>query len=84
VVVVAAIGTAIGLRISRWYMTPGFTALVVVLVAGVGSVHDFEVVFVDRLVETTIGAAIALTFGVFVPDVIARRRLARGLRRARP
>jgi uncharacterized membrane protein len=78
-VVVAAIGTAIGLRTSRWYITPGFTALVVVLVAGVGRVHDFDVVFVDRL-----GAAIALPFGVFVPDVIARRRFAGGLRAAHP
>jgi uncharacterized membrane protein YccC len=73
VVVVAAIAVAVGLRASRWYVTPAFTGLVVLLLAGVSGTDALHVTFDERVLETTIGAALALLLGSVVPHLVTRR-----------
>ena len=79
-IVVGAVSAMIAVRTSRWYVAPGATAVVVLLASGVASRNAFAVSFVDRLLETAIGAALALLFGVAVPYTL--RALASSRERA--
>jgi Fusaric acid resistance protein-like len=81
VVTVAAVSAMVAARTSRWYVAPAGSGLVVLLVSGVSGKDVFELSFVERLFETAIGAALALTFGVAAPAALrwlGRRRAATG------
>ena len=60
-------------RGSPLYVTPAFTTCIVFLMLLYGSPQDAEFRFLERLLETLLGVALALVFGVAVPW--ARRRL---------
>ena len=76
VISVAAVASILAVRQSPWYVTPAGTALLVVLMSGVSSTEQFSITLHDRLVETAVGAALALAFGVVVPSLATsvRRR----------
>ncbi|WP_027006830.1 FUSC family protein [Conexibacter woesei] len=59
-VVVAAIAAMIGTRASRWYVTSAGSGLVVLLASGAASADAFHTAFGERLLETLIGAALAV------------------------
>lgn len=67
VVTVAALAAMVAVRTSRWYVVPAGTALIVLLMSGIAGTQVFEVSFAERLVETAVGAGLALLFGVAVP-----------------
>jgi uncharacterized membrane protein YccC len=67
---VAAIAATVAVRTSRWYVVPAGTALVVLLISGVAGRQVFQVSFAERLLETAIGAGLALTFGVGFPAAV--------------
>lgn len=54
-------------RGSQLYVTPAFTTCVVFLMLLYGSPQDAEYRFLERLLETVLGVALALLFGVAVP-----------------
>ena len=64
---VGVIAAIVAVRASPWYVTAAGTGLLVVLMSGVTSTEQFSVAFEDRLLETAIGAALALALGVGVP-----------------
>jgi hypothetical protein len=70
VLVVAAISAMVAVRTSRWYVAPAGSALIVLLLSGASSRSAFDISFSERLVETAIGAALALTFGIAVPRLV--------------
>jgi uncharacterized membrane protein YccC len=77
IILVAAISAMVAVRTSRWYVAPAGSALIVLLLSGTLSRNAFEVSFAERLVETAIGTALALLFGVAIPfvlELIARGR----------
>jgi hypothetical protein len=67
---VAAIAATVAVRTSRWYAFPAGTALVVLLISGVAGRQVFQISFAERLLETAIGAGLALTFGVAFPAAV--------------
>jgi fusaric acid resistance family protein len=70
VLVVAAIGAMVAVRTSRWYVAPAFSALIVLLLSGATSRNAFDISFSERVIETAIGAALALTFGIAIPRLV--------------
>ena len=72
IVTVAAVSAIVATRSSRWYISAAGSGLLVLIVSGIGSEHEFDVSFVERLGETAIGAALALTFGVAIPWALRR------------
>jgi len=52
------------------YVAPAGSALIVLLLSGASSRSAFDISFSERLVETAIGAALALTFGIAVPRLV--------------
>lgn len=72
-IAVGTITAMVATRSSRWYVTSAGSALVVLLLSGVSSTKDFEVTLDDRLIGTAIGAALALTFGIALPRLVAWR-----------
>jgi hypothetical protein len=67
-------------RRSRRYVTPAFTTGIVFLLLLYGSPQDAEHRFVERLLETVLGVALALLFGVGVPWLrtrLAQRKIGR-------
>ena len=87
VVTVAAVAAMVAVRTSRWYVVPAGTALAVLLMSGVAGPRVFQVSFAERLLETAIGAGLALVFGVALPAGLrrlARRRAAANPSRAVP
>ena len=68
--VVAAIGSMVAVRTSRWYVAPAGSALIVLLLGGATSRSAFDISFSERLVETAIGAALALTLGIAIPWLV--------------
>jgi uncharacterized membrane protein YccC len=66
VVTVAAIAAMVAVRTSRWYVVPAGTALVVLLMSGLAGAQEFQVSFAERLLETALGAGLALIFGVSI------------------
>ena len=67
VVTVAAIAAMIAVRTSHWYVARAGSGLIVLLISGVSSTHEFDISFAERLLETALGAGLALTFGVVIP-----------------
>jgi len=67
VVTVAAIAAMIAVRSSRWYVAGAGSGLIVLLISGVSSTPEFDISFAERLLETALGAGLALTFGVVIP-----------------
>jgi uncharacterized membrane protein YccC len=80
VLVVAAIGAMVAVRTSRWYVAPAGSALIVLLLSGATSRSAFDISFAERLVETAIGAALALTFGIAIPYVLKATGLVHAVR----
>jgi uncharacterized membrane protein YccC len=79
VVTVAAITAMVAVCTSRWYVTGAGSGLIVLLISGVAGTHTFDVSFAERLLETGLGAGLALSFGVAIPAGLrwlARRRTA--------
>ena len=60
VIAVAALTTILATPASRWYVSPFGTALIVLLISGMNRTAEFQVSFHDRILETTIGAALAV------------------------
>ena len=78
-VTVAAVSAMVAIRTSRWYVVPAGSGLIVLLMSGVAGTRVFEVSFAERVLETALGAGLALTFGVAIPSGLrwlARRRAA--------
>jgi hypothetical protein len=79
VITVAAIAAMVAVRTSRWYVTGAGSGLIVLLMSGVAGTQVFEVSFAERLLETALGAGLALSFGVAIPAGLrwlGRRRAA--------
>lgn len=74
IITVGAVSAMIAVHTSRWYVSSAGSGLVVLLVSGVAGADAFAVGFRDRLVETALGAGLALTFGLIVPYTIGRTR----------
>lgn len=70
IVAVCGVTAAVAVHTSRWYVTSAGTGLVVVLMSGVSSTEAFHHAFGDRIVETIIGAALALLLGIGVPRIV--------------
>ena len=67
VVTVAAIAAMIAVRTSRWYVASAGSAVIVLLLSGISGTHEFDISFAERLLETALGAGLALAFGVAIP-----------------
>jgi hypothetical protein len=67
IVTVAVIAAMVAVRTSRWYVTGAGSGLLVLLISGISGRHVFDVTFAERLLETAIGAGLALTFGITIP-----------------
>jgi uncharacterized membrane protein YccC len=79
VITVAAIAAMVAVRTNRWYVTGAGSGLIVLLISGVAGAQVLEVSFAERLLETALGAGLALGFGVAIPSGLrwlARRRTA--------
>ena len=72
----AAVAAMVAVRTSRWYVTSAGSGLIVLLISGVEHPRPFAVSFADRLLETALGAGLALLFGVAVPAGLRRARAA--------
>ncbi len=59
-----ALTAVIATRTSRWYVSSFGSALIVLLLSGVNGTADFDVAFRDRLLETAIGAGLAVAVGI--------------------
>ena len=68
IVTVATVSAMVAVRTSRWYITGAGGALIVLLISGVSGIHEFKVSFAERLLETALGAGLALTLGVAIPS----------------
>lgn len=73
IVVALALALIVGTRTSTWYLSSGGTGLVVLLMAGLSGSSAFEATYTERLVETAIGAMLALLLGVLAPRLLASR-----------
>lgn len=65
--VLVAVTAMAATRLSRRYLTPAFTTCIVFLLLLYGSPQEAEHRFFERLLETVLGVALALLFGVAVP-----------------
>jgi len=74
-------GALIGLaatRPSRWYVTGGFTTFLVISLLLYGNPELAQSRFDERVLETLVGVAVALIFGVAIP--VLRTRVRRSAR----
>jgi Fusaric acid resistance protein-like len=71
-VTVVAISAMVAVRSSRWYVSPAGSTVLVLLLSGVASEDAFGISASERLLETALGAALALTLGVAVPSALRR------------
>ena len=78
VVVVLAVVAATATRGSRWYVTPAFTTFMVFLLLLAADPKQAPGRFGERLGETLLGVGVALVFGLLVPLIGRRLRLAPG------
>ena len=69
-IAVSAVAAIVATRASRWYVSSAGTGLVVLLMSGVSSADEFKLAFADRLLETTIGAVLAIGFGIAGPAAL--------------
>jgi len=60
-------GLAFAVRTSRWYVAGAGSGLIVLLISGISGTREFDISFAERLLETALGAGLALTFGVVIP-----------------
>ena len=67
VVTIAAIAAMTAVRTSRWYVASAGSGLIVLLISGISGTREFDISFAERLLETALGAGLALTFGVAIP-----------------
>ncbi len=72
-ITVFTVSAMIATRTSPWYVTPAGTGLLVLLMSGVSSTQQFQLSFHDRILETAIGAGLALVFGVIIPRLLEPR-----------
>ena len=70
VVVIAATAATSG---SRWYITPGFSTLLVLLLLLYDHDDQAEQKFGERVGETVLGVTLAYLFGWLLPSVLPRR-----------
>ncbi|UYO97082.1 FUSC family protein [Microbacterium sp. M28] len=66
-----AIGAMSAMQQSRWYVAPAFTTLVALTLILSTSEQAPGVRFVERTVETLVGAGLALIFGAAIPSLYA-------------
>jgi len=72
VITLCTVAAILAVRTSPWYVTAAGTGLLVLLMSGVASTQAFEVTLRDRLLETAIGAGLALALGVGVRGLAGR------------
>ncbi len=72
-ITVLTVSAMIATRTSAWYVMSAGSGLLVLLMSGISSTQQFELSFHDRLVETAIGAALAMLFGVITPRLLQGR-----------
>jgi hypothetical protein len=77
VVVALAIAGVVATRGSDWYVTSAGTGLIGLLLSSLSGTDALTSTYQERLLETAIGAALAILFGLVVPELIARRSRAR-------
>ena len=73
-VALAAITAVVATRTSRWYVSSFGSALIVLLLSGVNGTADFHVAFRDRLLETALGAGLAVAVGIIAALLAAIAR----------
>ena len=71
----ATVVGAAATRASRWYITSAFTTLLVFLMLLLPEPAQATQKFSERLVETVLGAGLAVVFGVVLPSLVARGRV---------
>jgi uncharacterized membrane protein YgaE (UPF0421/DUF939 family) len=74
VAVAVALACMVATQGSRWYVTPTFTTYVVFILLLWDHPTDTAWRFAERNIETLIGVAIALFYGVLIPLIIRRTR----------
>jgi hypothetical protein len=67
IVTVAGVAGMVAVRTSRWYVTSAGSGFIVLLVSGISGTAEFQISFIDRIVETAIGAGLALACGIAIP-----------------
>ena len=74
VLAVLAIAGAAGTRASRWYVTPFFTTLLVLvmLLYANPTVANEQWRFAERVGETVLGVGLAYVFGLVLPGLVRR------------
>jgi Fusaric acid resistance protein-like len=72
-VTVFTVSAMIATRTSPWYVTSAGTGLLVLLMSGISSTQQLQLSFHDRILETVIGAGLAMVFGVIVPRLLEPR-----------
>ena len=78
IVTVAAIAAMVAVRTSRWYIAPAGSGIIVMLVSGAAGTRVLDVTLTERITETTLGAGLALFFGIALPTGLrwlTRRRV---------
>lgn len=63
-IALGAMAAVVATRGSRWYVSAFGSGLIVLLISGVDGTADFEMSFRDRLLETAIGAGLAVVLGL--------------------
>lgn len=74
VVVLATLAAILAVRASPWYVTAAGTGLLALLASGVAGDEEFRITLDDRLLETLVGALLAVAFGVGFPRIARRIR----------
>ena len=67
-----AITFVVGTRSSDWYVSAAGTGLTVLLMSSLSGPDALTLTYRERLVETAIGAGLAVVFGVVAPALAAR------------
>ncbi len=71
---IAAIAGAGGSHRSRWYLTPAFTTILVLLLLLYSHPNEAGARLGERVLETLLGVSLAYLFGLAVPALIASYR----------
>ena len=72
-----AIAGVVGTRTSDWYVSSAGTGLVVLLMSSLSGPEALTITYEERLIETAVGATLAIAFGVLAPALIVRSSPAR-------
>ena len=73
-VVLATLAAILAVRASPWYVTAAGTGLLALLASGVAGDEEFRITLDDRVLETLVGALLAVAFGVGFPRIARRIR----------